>query len=66
MNKHLSSLMDKEVSRKDFLTMLALATASVFGMGTLLKLLTGKSLETNHVNVVSGYGASVYGGVRKK
>jgi len=64
MNTHLSNLMDKEVSRKEFLAMLGLAAASIFGMGTLLKLLTGKSLEGH--NALSGYGSSVYGGVNQK
>jgi hypothetical protein len=64
MNTHLSNLMDKEVSRKEFLAMLGLAAASIFGMGTLLKLLTGKSLES-HGAALDGYGASAYGGKRK-
>lgn len=62
MNAHLSNLMDKEVSRKEFLTMLALAGASIIGMGTLIKLLTGKSLENHSSSVLGGYGTSVYGG----
>jgi len=65
MNTHLSNLMEKEVSRGEFLGMLGLATASIFGFGTLLKLLTGKSLE-NHSSLKptlsNGYGSSVYGG----
>jgi hypothetical protein len=64
MNTHLSNLMDKEVSRKEFLGMLGLAVASIFGMGTLIKLLTGKSFEGHHA--LSGYGASAYGGNRQR
>ena len=67
MNSHLSNLMEKEVSRGEFLGMLGLAVASIFGFGTLLKLLTGKSLESHHTLVESdfGYGSSIYGGVKK-
>jgi hypothetical protein len=68
MNAHLSGLMEKEVSRKEFLGMLGLAAASIFGFGTLLKLLTGKSLETHGAlaNNRLGYGSSLYGGVKNK
>jgi len=52
--------MDKEVTRKEFLGMSGLAIASVFGFGTLIKLLTGKSLSGRHLS--SGYGSSSYGG----
>ena len=63
MNTHLSNVMGKEVSRGEFLGMVALATASVFGLDTILKLLTGKSLDGHRV--LSGYGASTYGGTNK-
>lgn len=59
MRTQLSGLMDKEVSRGEFLGMLGLAVASIFGLGTLLKLLTGKSLENR--SVLDGYGSSTYG-----
>jgi len=60
MNVHLNSLMEKEVSRKEFLGMLGLAVASIFGFGTLIKLLTGRSLESK--STLTSYGGSVYGG----
>jgi len=63
MNTQLSNLMGKEVSRGEFLGMAGLAVASIFGFGTLLKLLTGKSFEDHHI--ASGYGASTYGGSPK-
>ena len=67
MNAHLSSLMDKEVSRKEFLGMSGLAIASVFGLSTIVKLLTGKSLaghpQLQHVS--NGYGSSAYGGFKQ-
>ena len=60
MNAHLSTLMDKEVTRKEFLGMSGLAIASIFGFGTVIKLLTGKSLSGRQMG--SGYGSSAYGG----
>jgi len=63
MNTQLSSLMEKEVSRKEFLGMSGLAIASIFGFGTIVKLVTGKSLASNRsLNSSSGYGSSAYGG----
>lgn len=64
MNAHLSSLMEKEISRKEFLSMSGLAIASIFGFGTIVKMLTGKSLTTAH-HISSGYGSSAYGGSAK-
>lgn len=62
MNQHLHSLMQKEVSRKEFLGISGLAVASIFGFGTLVKLLTGKSLHGQ--NLSGGYGSSAYGGTK--
>lgn len=64
MNAHLSSLLDKEVSRKEFLGMSGLAIASVLGLGTIIKLTTGKSLANHPHFRQSGYGASAYGGFK--
>lgn len=60
-SNHLNHLMNKEVSRKEFLGMGGLAVASIFGFGTVIKLLTGKSLGSNK-HFSSGYGSSAYGG----
>ena len=37
--------MQKEISRKEFLGVLGLALVSIFGLGHVVKLLTGKSLD---------------------
>jgi hypothetical protein len=59
MNQKIGTLMQKEVSRKEFLGMSGLAVASIFGLGTVVKLLSGKSFSGH---VTSGYGSSAYGG----
>ena len=62
-NVRLDGLMNKEVSRKEFLTIVTLAIGSIFGIGQILKLLTGKSLENHHIIRDSqSYSSSVYGG----
>ncbi|HSW65992.1 MAG TPA: hypothetical protein VLI54_02535 [Bacillota bacterium] len=57
MNKHLAGLMQKEMTRKEFLTTLGLGIATVLGFGSLIKLVTGKSLG----GTSGGYGSSTYG-----
>jgi hypothetical protein len=65
-NQYLQNLIQKEVSRKEFLGMLGLAALSLFGSGTVLKLLTGKSLEGHHVaDAANGFRSSFYGGTKQ-
>lgn len=59
MKQQISGLMQKEVTRKEFLGMGGLAVISLFGMGSLAKLFTGKSLLSSPVS--RGYGGSAYG-----
>jgi hypothetical protein len=57
-----AALMQKEVTRKEFLATLALGMASVMGFSTIIKLLTGKSVgERLEHKASNGYGASAYG-----
>lgn len=63
MQNQVKTIMQREVSRKEFLGMSGLAVASIFGFGTVVKLLTGKSLG-GHRHFSSGYGSSAYGGDR--
>jgi hypothetical protein len=61
MNARVSTLLEKEISRKEFIGMSGLAVASLFGFGGAIKLLTGKSMS-GHVAAQQGYGSSAYGG----
>lgn len=63
-NQYLQPLFQKEVSRKEFLGIAGLAVLSLFGMGTIIKLLTGKSLEQD--TRVDGHRGSIYGGSKER
>jgi hypothetical protein len=56
MQKQIDQLLQKEMSRKEFLGTVGFGVASVFGLGTVLKLLGHKN------NSPLGYGSSSYGG----
>jgi hypothetical protein len=60
MKQQINELAQKEVTRKEFLTVLGIGAMSIMGLGTLTKLLSGKSLLKHHS--VQGYGSSPYGG----
>jgi hypothetical protein len=51
--------MTREISRAEFLSMAVLAVGSLFGLGTIIKLLTGKSITSK--NVESGISSNDYG-----
>jgi hypothetical protein len=57
------NLMQKEMTRKEFLVTLGFGVAAVFGLSTVIQLLTGKDPLQQHNSF--GYGAGPYGGVRK-
>lgn len=59
----LNNLMQKEMTRKEFLTTMGFGVASVLGFSSVLKLLFGKGEQHFHGNASMGYGSSVYGGL---
>lgn len=61
MTKHLDTLLQKEMSRKEFLLTLGLALGSIMGFSTIIHLLTGKSLHKSTSRSSTGYGSSPYG-----
>lgn len=63
MVKPIETLMQKEMTRKEFLAALGFGAASVFGFASVLKLM-GKSSPLQQQAGV-GYGASAYGGGQK-
>jgi hypothetical protein len=60
MKQQLNELVQKEITRKEFLTVLGVGALSIMGLGTITKLLSGKSLLKHHS--VQGYGSNPYGG----
>jgi hypothetical protein len=61
MNKSLAALMQKEVTRKEFLATLGLGIATILGFGSLIRFLSGNHPGTAS-SIPTGYGSSVYGG----
>ncbi len=60
MQKHIENLLQKEMSRKEFLSTVGFGVASVFGFSSVIKMLSGKNQP-----VQAGYGSSAYGGSKK-
>lgn len=57
----LNGIMQKEVTRKEFLATVGFGLATVFGFSTVLELL-GKNNPFQRTAVVHGYGNGAYGG----
>jgi hypothetical protein len=64
MQTNVQELLQKEISRKEFLTIAGLGVLSVFGFEPLVKFLTGKSLARQQLD--DDYGSSAYGGTKEK
>lgn len=66
MTKHLEKLMEKEMTRKEFIATLGFGMASLFGMSAILRLLTGQSADSHLQRRLGGnsygYGGGPYGG----
>lgn len=62
LHKSFQPLLQKEMSRKEFLLTLGLGTASIFGFSTIIHLLTGKSINSHLKQRIGGYGSTSYGG----
>jgi hypothetical protein len=61
MHKNVQTLLQKEMTRKEFMATLGFGAATVMGFGSILKLLGGAP-ATSKKQVSSGYGSSAYGG----
>lgn len=63
MTKPLNSLLQKEMSRREFLATMGFGLASVMGLSTVISMLTGKPMGgTISQNQSFGYGGGAYGG----
>jgi hypothetical protein len=60
MKHQLDMLLQKKMTRKEFLATLGLGVASIFGITSLLRLLTDQNRSSN-ANSPRGYGSSTYG-----
>jgi hypothetical protein len=61
----INELMQKEMTRKEFLATMGFGVATIFGFSTLLGMLTGKSNPFQQQNTM-GYGNGAYGGESRK
>jgi hypothetical protein len=59
----INELMEKEMSRKEFLATLGFGIASAMGLSAILKFLLGK--KDTPQNASLGYGSSSYGGAKR-
>jgi len=58
--------MEKEMTRKEFIATLGFGLASIMGFSTIIRLLSGKSIDHHLRHFNSGYGSNVYGGGQEK
>jgi hypothetical protein len=64
MNKPVTAILEREMSRKEFITTMGFGLASVLGLSNIIGLLTGKSFDHQmglHKQGF-GYGSTPYGG----
>lgn len=67
MTTQVATLLQKEMSRKEFLATMGLAAGSVLGLSSIIKLTTGKSLTSSLGGGLApqhqrnGYGINSYG-----
>lgn len=62
--RHLDEVMNKEMTRKEFLATLGFGIASIMGFSTILKFIFGRGSQQTATN--TGYGSSAYGGNKKQ
>jgi hypothetical protein len=60
MNSPLQDILHREMSRKEFLAVAGLGLCSLLGIGSIVRLLSGKSFK-NQASAL-GYNGGVYGG----
>ncbi|HKR81468.1 MAG TPA: hypothetical protein VJR27_00510 [Candidatus Saccharimonadales bacterium] len=58
--RQLENIMQKEMTRKEFIGTLGFGLASIFGLSSILRFVFGKGDARNNASL--GYGSNVYGG----
>lgn len=58
----INELMQKDMTRKEFLATVGFGVATIFGFSALLRLLTGKDNNPFQQQNTLGYGNGAYGG----
>lgn len=58
MSNNINEILNRRISRKDFLKTLGLAAVSILGFSSIAGILAGK----HNNNATSGFGAGPYGG----
>lgn len=61
MTKQLSTLLQKEMTRKEFLTTVAIGAGTALGFGSIIKLFSGQQQQPQ-MPIGAGYGSGPYGG----
>lgn len=61
--RQLDEVMNKEMTRKEFLATLGFGIASIMGFSTVLRFLFGRGSQQT---ANAGYGANAYGGNKKQ
>jgi hypothetical protein len=62
MNKPVNRLLQKEMTRKEFMATLGFGAASLMGFGSIIRLLSGgETSQSSGQKVSRGYGSSSYG-----
>jgi hypothetical protein len=61
MSQIITDVMQKEMTRKEFITTLGFGLLSIFGFSTIVHLLTGRPLGQTNRNASNGYGSNSYG-----
>ena len=65
MNKHIDGIMQKEMTRHEFLAAMGFGLVSILCFSTIIKMFTGNSVEHRifgNKAMSHGYGSSPYGG----
>lgn len=60
--RQLEDVMNREVTRKEFLTTLGFGVASILGFSGIMKFIFGKGNQQSSTRRPLGYGSSTYGG----